>query len=120
VRRVRVDAAPPELDTLTNIRTERLRAKAEGRVLVVYVGASWCGPCRRLHAALDSGALGVTLSNTKVLAFDADRDRDRLLAAGYSFQYLPFVALPASDGTLSRRPRRVVLATKRGANSPGN
>ena len=33
-----------------------------------------------------------------LLAFDADRDTERLAAAGYTFSFIPFVALPGADG----------------------
>lgn len=100
-----VDAGGPRLitaaadtDVLSLVRTERLRAKAEDRTLAVYVGAEWCEPCRRfkqeLHARDGASALGrVTL-----LTFDADRDIERLAAAGYVFRSIPFVALPGPDG----------------------
>ena len=33
-----------------------------------------------------------------MLAFDVDRDGERLAAAGYHFRFVPFVALPGADG----------------------
>ena len=41
---IRIVVASQDADALSLVRTERLRAKAEGRVLVVYAGASWCEP----------------------------------------------------------------------------
>jgi thiol-disulfide isomerase/thioredoxin len=95
---LRVASAPADSDALSAIRTTRLTAKAEGRVLVVYVGATWCEPCKKFKAELASGRLDERLGKVSLLAFDADKDVDRLAAAGYSFRFVPFVALPGPDG----------------------
>lgn len=95
---VRVVVAPQDADALSVVRTERLRAKAEGRVLVVYAGAGWCEPCKRFKSAIQTGSLDDKLAKTTLLVFDADRDTDRLAAAGYTFQYIPYVAVPGADG----------------------
>jgi thiol-disulfide isomerase/thioredoxin len=97
-RGVRVIVAAPDSDALSVVRTERLRAKAEGRVLVVYVGAAWCEPCKRFKHAVESGSLDDKLAKTTLLVFDADRDTERLAGAGYTFEYIPYVALPGADG----------------------
>ncbi len=96
--RPKIVVASEDSDALTLIRTKRLEAKAEGRVLVVYVSATWCEPCRRMKRELDSGRLDDRLAKITFLAFDADKDMDRLVAAGYSFKFVPFVALPAVAG----------------------
>jgi thiol-disulfide isomerase/thioredoxin len=95
---VRVVVAPQDADALSVVRTERLRAKAEGRVLVVYAGAGWCEPCKRFKNAIQTGSLDDKLAKTTLLVFDADRDTDRLAAAGYRFQFIPYVAVPGADG----------------------
>lgn len=97
-KKVRVTTAPADGDAASLIRTQRLAAKNEGRVLVVYVSASWCDPCQAMKHELASGHLDEKLSKTTLLAFDADRDGDRLAAAGYTFQFIPYVALPGPDG----------------------
>jgi hypothetical protein len=95
---VRIVVAGQDSDALSVVRTERLRAKAEGRVLVVYAGAGWCEPCKRFKHAIQTGALDDKLSKTTLLVFDADRDTERLASAGYKFQYIPYVGLPGVDG----------------------
>ncbi|MDB5220978.1 MAG: hypothetical protein JWO86_8905 [Myxococcaceae bacterium] len=95
---VRVVLAAQDADALSIVRTERLRAKAEGRVLVVYAGAGWCEPCKRFKNAIRTGSLDDKLAKTTLLVFDADRDTERLAAAGYTFQYIPYVAVPGADG----------------------
>jgi thiol-disulfide isomerase/thioredoxin len=95
---VRVVSASAESDALSLVRTERLRARAEGRVLVVYAGAAWCEPCKRFKEEIHSGRLDAQLPKVTLLAFDADRDTERLASAGYRFEYIPYVALPGADG----------------------
>jgi thiol-disulfide isomerase/thioredoxin len=95
---VRVVVASQDTDALSLVRTERLKAKGEGRVLVVYAGATWCEPCKRFKEEVHTGHLDDKLPRVTILAFDADRDTDRLAAAGYRFSFIPFVALPGADG----------------------
>lgn len=95
---IRVVTASQDTDALSLVRTERLKAKAEERVLIVYAGAAWCEPCKRFKEEVHTGRLDEKLPKTTLLAFDADRDTDRLAAAGYHFQFIPFVALPGADG----------------------
>gem|GEM_PF-2659362 len=95
---IRVVAASADADALSLIRTKRLEAKAEGRVLVVLASASWCEPCRKLKEEIHAGRLDSRLGKVTLLAFDADADAERLASAGYRFQYIPYAALPGPDG----------------------
>jgi len=112
-RLVKVVEAVQDFDALSLVRTKRLEAKAEGRVLVVYVSAKWCEPCRRLKGELESGRLDERLGAVTLLAFDADQDGDRLAAAGYSYRFVPFVALAGADG----HPVDSVQATGKGGDA---
>ncbi|MEO8874714.1 MAG: thioredoxin family protein, partial [Polyangiaceae bacterium] len=66
--------------------------------LIVYVGATWCEPCQRFHEAVNSGALDADLAGFTFLAFDMDRDRERLHPAGYQSKYIPLFVIPGADG----------------------
>jgi thiol-disulfide isomerase/thioredoxin len=111
--KIRVIPAAQDSDALSLIRTERLRAKAEGRVLVVYVSATWCDPCKKLKEEIEAGRLDDRYGKTTLLAFDADKDIDRLGSAGYTFKFVPYVALPGPDG----RPADTQEATGKGSNA---
>lgn len=69
--------------------------------LIVYVGAKWCEPCQRFHEAVNAGKLDNDLQGFRFLAFDLDRDRDRLLKAGYTSHFIPLFAIPGADGRAS-------------------
>lgn len=88
------DAAPPVRDAIA-------QASAEGRTLLVYVGAAWCEPCQRFHHAVEQGELDAAFPRLSILAFDADRDAPALAAAGYTSRLIPLFALPKSDGRSS-------------------
>jgi thiol-disulfide isomerase/thioredoxin len=105
--------ASQDSDALSLIRTKRLEAKADNRVLVVYVGATWCPPCKKFKEEIASGRLDQRLSKTTLLEFDVDKDGDRLAAAGYTFKFVPFVALPGADG----HPAETQEATGKGSNA---
>jgi thiol-disulfide isomerase/thioredoxin len=93
------------------LRTERLRAKGEGRLLVVYAGAPWCPPCRRFHAASHGGSLDASLGLVTLVELDADKDAERLAALGYVFKNIPYFAVPAENGKPTNRQLAVVDVT---------
>lgn len=82
-------------------RVRELAAAHPKSTLVVYVGASWCEPCRYFHRALERGELDEQLRGVVFIEFDADRDRSRLEAAGYGGRLIPRFARPAADGRFS-------------------
>lgn len=111
--KIMVVQAPQDTDAVSAIRTARLQAKADGRVLVVFVTATWCSPCKRMKSEIDAGNLDARFGKTTLFAFDADRDQDRLKAAGYTYKFVPFVALPGADGS----PADSQQATGEGSNA---
>jgi thiol-disulfide isomerase/thioredoxin len=92
---------PPDGDVASIVKAEYENATAQGRTLVVYLGATWCEPCQRFHHAVDHGDLDSTFPKLTLLEFDADHDNERLRAAGYASRYIPLFALPKPDGTAS-------------------
>lgn len=90
-------------DVAAAVRDALARAKADGRTLVVYVGATWCEPCQRFHHAVDRGELDDAFPSLTVLAFDADRDSEALATAGYVSRLIPLFAVPRADGQASGR-----------------
>ncbi len=100
--RVRFEPAP-EGEVRQLVRAFVARARAEGREPIVYVGASWCEPCRYFHAAAERGDLDGSLPALALLEFDRDRDGDRLDAAGYGSRMIPLFVSPEPDGAPSAR-----------------
>lgn len=96
--KVELTAAAPGEDAAGLVRRETERARADGRELVVYVGATWCEPCQRFHRAAKAGELDAVFPTLRLLEFDLDRDEPRLRAAGYVSTMIPLFAVPAPDG----------------------
>lgn len=90
-----------EGDVAAVVKSELDRARIENKRVLVYVGATWCEPCKRFHEAASSGALDAKLPSIRFVEFDLDRDEDRLKAAGYTSQYIPLFAAPLADGRAS-------------------
>ena len=78
-------------------------ASTDGRRLVVYVGATWCEPCRRFHDAVEAGQLDEQLAGVRFLEFDHDAHHDGLEVAGYLKRFVPVFAIPQPDGRASSR-----------------
>lgn len=91
----------PQGDVAEVVRSELAHARSDGRRLLVYVGATWCEPCRRFHEAASAGQLDSQLGTLRLLEFDFDRDEARLREAGYVSNYIPLFAVPAADGRAS-------------------
>jgi thiol-disulfide isomerase/thioredoxin len=94
-----VFVAATEGDVATLVQREL--ARSNGARVLVYVGATWCEPCRRFHDTAQTGALDKALPSIRFLEFDLDRDEERLKEAGYTSKYIPLFALPRTDGRAS-------------------
>jgi hypothetical protein len=83
------------------VQGELAKARADRRKLLVYVGATWCEPCEKFHAAATKGQLDEAFSDLRLLVYDLDIDGDRLAAAGYTSRMIPLFVVPREDGTSS-------------------
>ena len=95
---IRFEHAPAGDDVNGIVKKAREAAAANGRDLVVYVGAKWCEPCQRFHQAAERGELDEQFPNLTIIDFDVDEDRERLLTAGYESKFLPFFVVPDANG----------------------
>lgn len=85
------------------VASEQARAARDGHVLLVYVGASWCEPCRYFHDAALNHELDAEFSTLRIIAFDADVHQAGLAEAGYSTRLIPSFAIPGASGRASGR-----------------
>ena len=90
--------APKADDVAPVIAKEVARATGDHKQLIVYLGATWCEPCVKFHAAAARGELDRDFGNVRMLVFDADRDNEALQRAGYKYELVPLFALPGADG----------------------
>jgi thiol-disulfide isomerase/thioredoxin len=101
--KLRTLPAPPAEPVQAQVLREAAREHAQGRRLLIYVGASWCEPCQRFHDAAASGQLDATFPKLTLLEFDRDRDEARLTEAGCITRYIPLFAVPDATGRCSPR-----------------
>ncbi|MFK7986428.1 MAG: TlpA family protein disulfide reductase [Sandaracinaceae bacterium] len=90
-------------------------ARADARVPLVYVGATWCEPCQYFHRAAVAGELDDELPRMALLEFDRDHDGDRLEAAGYGSRMIPLFVVPDDAG---RGTERRIEGSIHGPTSP--
>ena len=93
--------APAAGDVKEIVQRAFARARGDGHRVLVYVGATWCEPCQRFHEAAKAGKLDEAFPGLRLVEFDLDRDRDRLVSAGYVSTMIPLIALPRADGAAS-------------------
>ncbi len=86
-------------DVAETVRREVVRAKADKRDVIVYVGATWCEPCQYFHNAAAAGELDGAFPGLRLVEFDLDRDREALARAGYASKMIPLFAVPREDGS---------------------
>jgi thiol-disulfide isomerase/thioredoxin len=98
---VEIEPAPAAGEVAPAVAARLSATRTRGRTLLVYVGATWCEPCQRLHEAARSGALDALFPGLTLLEFDLDRDGDRLEQAGYQSKYVPLLVRPLADGRAS-------------------
>lgn len=75
--------------------------RGDAQATVVYVGATWCEPCRYFHDALLAGELDAELSGVRFVEYDLDADKPALRQAGYRSRMIPLFALPEAEGHAS-------------------
>ncbi len=85
-------------DVALAISDELVAATEANRRTLVYVGATWCEPCKRFKKAVLAGELDAQLKGLRFLEFDADRDGERLQKAGYSYTFVPYFGTARFDG----------------------
>jgi thiol-disulfide isomerase/thioredoxin len=91
--------APAGEDAASVVKRELERAHIDKKRLLVYVGATWCEPCKRFHDAAQAGQLDGVFPNLRLLEFDLDVDGERLARAGYASKMIPLFAIPTENGT---------------------
>ena len=99
-KKVLIVHAPAD-DVPSFVHGEIVKAKAQNRKVLVYIGAVWCEPCQRFHKAAEAGTLDAKFPDLTLVEFDLDRDGVRLGMAGYAPGYIPYFGVPNEDGRAS-------------------
>lgn len=95
--------AAPQGDMAPIVAAQLAKSQAEKRHVMVYVGATWCQPCRVFHEAVDRGEMTGKIGALDLIQFDGDVDAERLVMADYESQFIPAFTVPNPDGKASAR-----------------
>ncbi len=95
---LRTIAAPVDGDVAVQVKETMAREAKDGRKVLVYIGATWCEPCKRFHASAARGELDKEFPNLTLLEYDSDRDGERLVTANYNTHLIPYFGVPGADG----------------------
>ena len=102
---------PPEaaktLPWLSSLAEGQRRAAADRKPMLIRVGASWCGPCRKLDAEIEKPSVQAELARWTLVYLDADKAEEE--AAELNVTGVPALrirtmlgeAVAAQDGFLS-------------------
>jgi thiol-disulfide isomerase/thioredoxin len=80
---------------------ELARAAHDRRELLIYVGATWCEPCRYFHEAAARGDLDQTFPTLRLVELDRDRDEHQLEQTSCLSPMIPMFAKPTPRGNCS-------------------
>jgi len=69
------------------------------KVIVVYFGAEWCGPCKKLKQTLDKDETLLEMPNLVVGHLDIDEDENNKLAEMYQASSIPLQVFVELKGT---------------------
>ncbi len=96
-------ALPASVDPASFVQRESARAAADGKKLVIYVGATWCEPCQRFHQAAAAGQLDTSLGGVRFIDLDHDAQAPAIEALGCGSRLIPLFSLPGADGRCTDR-----------------
>ena len=86
------------------------QTRSENKRMVIYVGATWCEPCKYFHDAAAAGQLDDVFPNVRFVEFDHDKHASMLQASDCRSKMIPLFAIPDESGRCTER--RVAGAIK--------
>ncbi len=85
------------------VMKELRRAEKDRKTLLLYVGAEWCEPCQRFHAAAQRGELDRAFPDLRLVDLDRDRDEAELRQTSCLSPMIPMFAKPTPRGNCSEK-----------------
>jgi len=80
----------------------------EKKIIVIYFGADWCGPCQNLKKKLDSDDVKLQMSDLIIGHLDIDDEKNEEVSEIYQVKSLPTQIFVTLKGTQIVELKRVV------------
>jgi thiol-disulfide isomerase/thioredoxin len=84
-----VTLAPENGELGELLATAASRARADGLVPIVEMGATWCPPCKKIDALVDDAGFAASLAGIVLVRLDSDAWGEDLDAAGFDAKTIP-------------------------------
>ncbi len=78
------------------------------KVVVIYFGAEWCGPCKKLKDRLKSDESVLTMPNLVVGHLDIDSDENQSICELYQISSIPVQIFVSLKGTQIVEKKRII------------
>jgi thiol-disulfide isomerase/thioredoxin len=78
------------------------------KVVVIYFGAEWCGPCKKLKDKLKSDETSLTMPNLIVGHLDIDSEENQALCELYQISSIPVQIFVTLKGTQILEKKRII------------
>lgn len=87
------------IDIVGKEQLEEFIWENKDKVIVIYFGASWCGPCKKLKEKIDSDETKIEMSNLAIAHLDVDEDENNSLVELYDAASIPLQVFVELKGT---------------------
>lgn len=96
------------IDIVGKEQLEEFIWENKDKVIVIYFGAEWCGPCKKLKQRLATDEAMLEMPNLVVGHLDVDEDENNKLAEMYQASSIPLQVFVELKGTQIVELDRVV------------
>lgn len=96
------------IDIVGKEQLEEFIWENKDKVIVIYFGAPWCGPCKKLKEKLASDETKNDMSNLVVAHLDVDEDENNDLVELYGASTIPVQVFVELKGTQIKEIKKII------------
>lgn len=97
-----------DIDGLEELEEFIWESHEKNKICVLYFGAEWCGPCKKLKERLASDEAKEKMSNLVVGHLDVDESNNEPIAEKYKVTSLPTQIFVKLEGTHIKEVDRII------------